>query len=251
MGSGWSRTRPCGGMGRRLGGDARGGELLQVGVPVAGEAIDPQPEGGLGIAGARRSLANPGATPSGAGPATRRETASGPHRVLSAWASKVVALALEAPQQGIDEFRRPALAQDAGRRHAGGDGGVGGNAGGEELVEADEDQGLQVAILGLEGFAAAVGRDGAQARQQAQGAITQLLDQGPVAFLVQGVKLFQGLGQGAAGTQDGLDDPRRGGPGAGALRGGHAGLGFLRGLTARPGAGLRIIQTSPHPDGGR
>ena len=82
---------------------------------------------------------------------------------------------------------------------------MGGDAGGEELVEADQDQGLKRTLLGAQGLVQQLTGQGLQPRQKAQGAVTQLLDQGAIPLLLQPGELLQGLGKGTAFPQHGAD----------------------------------------------
>ena len=109
---------------------------------------------------------------------------------------------------------------------------MGGNAGGEELVEADQDQGFEGGLLGAQGLVQQLPGQGLEARQQAQGAVAQLLYQGTVPLLLQSGEPLQGLGEGPSLPEHGADQARRGGPGLGPGGGGMARLGSADGSTA-------------------
>ncbi len=109
------------------------------------------------------------------------------HRIMFQLGQQRFAFTLGAAQYGVKQGFGPGFFQLVGATHGFTDGCVSGHAGIEQLIEADQQQRLDVSIRRLEGFLQQLGGQRRQARLPTGGAKGQVLGETAIAvfYLIQ------------------------------------------------------------------
>ncbi|MNV36414.1 hypothetical protein D3C71_1278890 [compost metagenome] len=105
------------------------------------------------------------------------------HRIAFQFGENRFAFALSVTQHGVEQGFGPRLFQLVGATDGFADGGMGRNAGVEQLVEADQQQRLDIGVSGLEWFLQQLGRQRRQTRLPASGAERQILGETAITVL--------------------------------------------------------------------
>ena len=103
------------------------------------------------------------------------------HRVMFQFGQQRFAFTLGAAQHGVEQRFGPWLFQFVGAAHGFADGGVGRDAGVKQLVEADQQQRLDIGVRSLEWLLQQLGRQCRQTRLPTCGAKRQVLSETAVA----------------------------------------------------------------------
>ncbi|MNJ51899.1 hypothetical protein D3C77_472150 [compost metagenome] len=158
------------------------GQQRQVGVAAVMAAVDPQDHWRVGVVGGADGF--PLLWPEGLQRFLQPARVGGAHhRVALHAGEQLLAFALGAAQHGIEQALGPRLLQLVGAAYGFADGGVGRNAGVEQLVEADQHQRLHIGISGLERLLQQLCGQQVEAWLPACGAERQVLGQATVAFI--------------------------------------------------------------------
>ncbi len=115
---------------------------------------------------------------------------------------QALVFALGAAQYGVEQTLGRGLLQLVDTAHRLANGGMGRDAGVEQLVETDQQQGFEIAVAGLEGLLQELFRQQRQPRLPARGTKGQVLGQGAVTWIDLGQLLGQAAAQGGTSGQD-------------------------------------------------
>ncbi|MNZ84325.1 hypothetical protein D3C78_1030770 [compost metagenome] len=166
-------------VGAGAGVDADALQFGEIFVARAVAAVDPQDHRRMGVVrrADRLELLRPGLFQRLLQPARMGQACC---RIEVDVGQQPFALALGAAQHGVEQALGPALLQLVGAAHGLADGGVRRDARVEQLVQADQQQRLDVAVAGLERLLQQARGEGGQARLPARRAKGQLLGEATV-----------------------------------------------------------------------
>ena len=174
----------------RHGLDALPRQFVQVGLARDPAAVDPQHHGRLLVVGSKDCRGGPGPLPLQRLVEPLRMAR---RRRLGQVVGKGLALPQETPQHRVGHSPGPVLFQDRHGPDGGGHRRVIRYTGTFQLIEPAQQQALEITVLVPQGLVQQLCQQSLQARRLAQRAVTQLLQQTPLAFGHLGQPGRQGL----------------------------------------------------------